>query len=300
MYVVTGASGNTGSSVAQTLLDAGAQVRLIARNPDHLRQFAARGAETVSADITDTAKLVSAFTGAKAVYAMIPPNPSTPDLFAYDERIISSLVSALTQTKVPYAVVLSSVGADKPTGTGPVLGLRQLEEALSSIQGLNALYLRAGYFMENTLAQAGIIPAMGKAAGPIRPDLKLPMIAARDIGAAAAGELLKLNFQGHQTRELLGQRDITYIEATAIIGQAIGKPDLSYTQLPNEQLLPALMNMGMSENFASLLLEMTASLNSGHMRAMEPRSPRNTTPTSFETFVKEKFLPAYQQSSAAA
>jgi uncharacterized protein YbjT (DUF2867 family) len=126
------------------------------------------------------------------------------------------------------------------------------------------------------------------------------MIAARDIGVAAADDLLKLTFQGHQTRELLGQRDISYVEAASIIGKAIGKPDLSYVQLANEQLLPALIKMGMSQNFASLLLEMTGAINSGHQRALEPRSPRNTTPTSFETFVKEKFVPAYEHASAAA
>jgi len=300
MYVVTGASGNTGGALATTLLDAGQKVRVIARNPDHLRKFASRGAETVAADLTDTAKLTTAFTGAKGVYAMIPPDPSTTDLFAYDEKIVASLVAALTKAKVPYVVSLSSVGADKSSGTGPVLGLRRMEEALNAVPGLNTLHLRACYFMENTLGQVGIIPAMGKAAGPIEPDLKLPMIAAHDIGVAAADDLLKLSFQGHQTRELLGQRDISYVEAASIIGKAIGKPDLSYVRLPNEQLLPALTKMGMSENFAKLLLEMTDAINSGNMRPLEPRSPRNTTPTSFETFVQEKFVPAYQHASAAA
>ena len=300
MYVVTGASGNTGSTLAYALLDAGQQVRVIARNPDHLRPFAARGAETVSADLTDTAKLTTAFTGAKGVYVMIPPNLSVPDYAAYQSQVTSALASALAKAKVPYVVSLSSVGADKPSGTGPVLGLHRLEEALNSISGLNTMHLRAGYFMENTLAQVGVIPTMGKTAGPVRPDLKVAMIAASDIGAVAADELLKLNFQGHQTRELLGERDISYNEATAIIGKAIGKPGLTYIQLPDEQLLPAFTNMGMPENLVKLLLEMTSAMNAGYMRPLEARSPRNTTPTSFETFVKEKFLPAYQQASAAA
>jgi hypothetical protein len=57
--------------------------------------------------------------------------------------------------------------------------------------------------------------------------------------------------------------------------------------------------MGMSEQFARLLLEMTGSLNSGYMRALEPRTPQNTTPTSYETFVADTFVPAYQQQAAA-
>jgi uncharacterized protein YbjT (DUF2867 family) len=300
MYAVTGASGNTGSVVAHTLLNNGKQVRVIGRNPDHLREFTQRGAEPFITDLADTGKLVNAFRGAEAVYAMIPPDPSLHDIYAYDERITSSLASALSDARVRHVVALSSIGADKPTGTGLVIGLHRFEEALNKIDGLNALYLRAGYFMENTLPQAGIIHAMDSTAGPLRGDLKLPMIATHDIGSAAAEAVLKLDFRGHETRELLGQRDISYNEATSIIGKAIGKPDLKYTQLPDEQLRPALANMGMSSNFIQLLLEMTSALNSGYMKALEPRSPRNTTPTSFEIFTAEKFVPAYQKFSAAA
>jgi len=61
-----------------------------------------------------------------------------------------------------------------------------------------------------------------------------------------------------------------------------------------------LIQMGMSGNLADLILEMAGSLNSGYMRALEARSATNTTPTSFETFVAEEFLPLYKQQPAAA
>ncbi|HVZ17242.1 MAG TPA: NAD(P)H-binding protein, partial [Terriglobales bacterium] len=297
---ITGASGNTGSAAAHALLDSGKQVRVIGRNPDHLRQFTARGAEAFIADVTDEAKLSTAFKSAEAVYLMIPPNLSAEDYYAYDERVTSAYVSALRQARVSHAVVLSSIGADKPAGTGPVVGLHRLEKALDQIGGLNTLHIRAGYFMENTLAQAGVIRSMGNMVGPVRGDLKLPMIAGRDIGAAAARAMVSLDFKGHETRELQGQRDITYNEAAVIIGKTIGKPDLKYAQLPNDQLRPALVNMGMSNNFVDLLLEMAGALNSGYMKNLEPRSARNTTTTSFETFVAEKFLPVFQRLTAAA
>ena len=153
--------------------------------------------------------------------------------------------------------------------------------------------------MENTLPQATVISTMGFAGGSIRPDLKLPMIATRDIGAVAADALLRLDFRGKQTQELQGQRDITYNEVATIIGKAIGKPDLKYRQPPDEQMRPALVQSGMSAPFANLLLEMSTSLNSGYMRALEPRTSQNTTPTSFETFVAEEFVPAYRQQAAA-
>jgi uncharacterized protein YbjT (DUF2867 family) len=126
------------------------------------------------------------------------------------------------------------------------------------------------------------------------------MIATHDIGAAAARALLQPDFQGHQARELLGQRDLTMTEMAAIIGKAIGKPDLGYVQLPDTQVRPSLIQLGMSEQVADMLLEMSGAMNKGHMRALEPRSAANTTPTSYETFVAEVFVPLYKQKSRAA
>ena len=83
------------------------------------------------------------------------------------------------------------------------------------------------------------------------------------------------------------------------MAKAIGKPDLKYVQAPDDQFRGALVQMGMSEQFARLLLEMIAALNSGYMRALEPRTPQNTTPTTCETFVADTFDPAYQHQAAA-
>ena len=300
MYVVTGATGNTGSVVANRLLDQGKKVRVIGRSMERLQPFVARGAEAFVADLSDQTAATQAFADANAVYAMIPPNVASPDFRAEQRRVTAAIAAALEHAGVKHAVSLSSVGADKESGTGPVVGLREWEQALNQIPGLNVVHLRAGYFMENTLGQGAAIKAMGKAAGPLRGDLKLPMIATEDIGSAAAELLLALDFNGKQTRELLGQRDLSMDEATAIIGKAIDKPDLEYAQLPDAMMQPILVQMGLSSNMAALIVEMAAALNSGHMRALEPRSAKNTTPTSFETFVKEEFVPVYRAQTKAA
>jgi hypothetical protein len=148
--------------------------------------------------------------------------------------------------------------------------------------------------MENTLAQIGMIQAMGKAAGPLRGDLKLPMIATRDVGAFAAEALLKRSFGGKQTCELLGQCDLDMNEATTVIGKAIGKTDPTYMQLPPEHVRPGVLQIGMSANMADLLLEMSAALNSGFMKALENSSKQNTTATAFETFVADTFVAIYK------
>jgi uncharacterized protein YbjT (DUF2867 family) len=300
MYVITGATGNTGKVVAEQLLAAGKKVRVVGRSTERLQALAAQGAEPFIADFTDAASLTRAFTGADGVYAMIPPKPDSQEPLAYRKQVSDALSTALAKTGVKHAVTLSSIGADKTAGTGPVVGLHELEEKLNRVAGLNVLHLRAGYFMENTLAQVGIIQAIGMTAGPLRADLKVPMIATRDIGAAAAHALLNLDVSGHQARELLGQRDLTMTEAAAVVGKAIGKPDLGYMQLPDAQVRPSLIQLGMSEKVADMLLEMAGAMNAGHMRAMETRSAANTTPTSYETFVSEQWLPVYRAKTKAA
>ena len=300
MYVITGATGNTGSAAAEKLLASGAKVRVIGRNAKRLERFSQKGAETVVADVTDAAALEKALSGARAVYALIPSNTAAPDVRAYQDWVTDALASAIQNNGIAYAIALSSTGADKAYGTGPVMGVRGLEKKLEAIDGLNVLSLRCGYFMENLLPQIGIIQSLGFMAGPIRADVPLPMIATRDIGAAAAESLAKLDFAGKQTRELLGARHVTYREASKIIGATIGKPDLAYRQVPGSILKPAMLRMGMSSSMVDLILEMADALNTGHMKSLEPRSARNTTATTLETFAAEVFAPAYRGKAAGA
>lgn len=300
MYVITGATGNTGSIAATLLLDRNENVRVIGRSADRLEPLATRGAEPFVCDVNDAAALTKAFSGAKAVYAMIPPSMTSQDYRAEQDRATDAIAQAIEAAGVEYVVSLSSVGADKAEGTGPVAGLHHLEQTLNNIPGLNALHLRPAYFMENTLAQIGIVQTMNITAGPLRPDLKMPMIATRDIGAAAAQALGARDFNGKQTKELLGERDLSYTEVASIIGAAIGKPELKYIQLPDQQIRGAFLQMGMSANVADLILELSAALNSGQVTPLEERNSENTTPTSFEKFVAEEFLPLYRGKPTSA
>jgi uncharacterized protein YbjT (DUF2867 family) len=265
-----------------------------------MQSFVQQGGEPFIADLTDAEALEPAFVDAEAVYVMLPPDLSSSDFRAHQDTLTESIGAALERSRVSHAVTLSSFGADKADKTGPVAGLHHMEERLNRIADLNVLHLRAGYFMENTLAQVTPIQKQGIGMGPVAPELRLPMIASRDIGVAAADFLLKLDFHSHQTHELQGQRDITMNECVAIIGHAIGKPDIKYVQPPEDQIRAAMLQMGMSANFVNLILEMAAALNSGHMKALEPRSARNTTPTSYESFVQQQFLPQYNSTKIAA
>jgi uncharacterized protein YbjT (DUF2867 family) len=299
MYVVTGTTGNTGSVVASRLLAAGKQVRGIGRSAERLQPLAQKGLEPFLAPLTDSELLTKAFQGAEAVYLMIPPAYAEHDLRAHQRAVVEAYGTAIEQAGVTHAVVLSSIGAERPEGTGPIVGLYLLEQRLNHIQRLNALYLRCGNFMENTLMQAGMIHKMGKLADSLQPDLRLPMIASRDIGEAAADELIRLGFTGKQTRELLGPGEISMTDVAAIIGKAIGKPDLKYAQISDEQARAGMHEMGLSVDLTNQLLELAHAVNTGLIRPREARCSENTTPTSFVSFVREQFVPQYKGRVAA-
>jgi uncharacterized protein YbjT (DUF2867 family) len=295
-YVILGATGNTGSTIAGFLLSKGKKVRVIGRDASRLQRFVRKGAEAFTANLSDAAALTKAFHGARAAYLMLPPITSRED----QERESDAIAKAVRESGLQDAVHLSSYGAHVPQGTGPVTGLHSSEEKLNAISGLNVFHLRAGYFMENNLAAIPMIQGAAIVGHALLPDLKLPMIATRDIGDYAAQRLLHLDCSGKQTHELLGERDLSMTEATAVIARGIGNPGLRYQQFSYDQVQQALMQEGFSQRKAAVYIEMFKAVNDGVLAAQEPRSPQNSTSTTFETFVKDVFVAAYQGKATTA
>ena len=190
-YVILGASGNTGSIVADSLLSKGKNVRVVGRDAGRLQRFVSGGAEAFTADVSDAAALTKAFRGARAAYLLLPPISSRED----QERESDAIAKAVKESGLLYAVYLSSYGAHVPEGTGPVTGLHSSEQKLNAISDLNVLHLRAAYFMENNVAAVGMIQGMGMFGHALLPGLKMPMIATRDVGAYAGQRLLELDLR---------------------------------------------------------------------------------------------------------
>ncbi|MDA8141428.1 MAG: NmrA family NAD(P)-binding protein [Desulfobacteraceae bacterium] len=284
MIVITGATGNIGSKITQNLLDKGQKVLCIARNADKLIQFTDRGAQAATISLAQTDLLAQAFSGAEAVFAMIPPNYTAPDFLAYQEMIGTSLVKAIKQSGVKYVVNLSSLGAHLPDLTGPIKGLHAQEQRLNQIEDVHVLHLRPTYFMENTLVNVDLIKNQNIMGSAIRGDVQLPMIATQDIAAAAAQHLTKKDFSGKSIVHLLGERDLSLDEAAQIIGRKIDKPDLKYIQFSYADTQQALLGMGFSADVAKLFIEMAKAFNEGLIEAK--RTKQNTTPTSFEEFAQ--------------
>src|ERR1700723_1317696 len=296
MYVILGATGNTGSIISNSLLSAGKKVRVVGRDPARLQRFVDKGAEAFTANLSDAAALTKAFSGARAAYLMLPPAKSREE----QERDSDGIAMAVKESGLRYAVHLSSYGAQIAEGAGPVSGLHSSEQKLNAIEGLNVLHLRAAYFMENNLAAIGMIQGMGIFGNALLADLKLPMVATRDVGTYAAQRLLHLDFSGQQTREVLGERDLSMTEVAAVIARGIGKPDLRYQQFPYDQVQQVLTQLGVPPKGAAMYIEMYKAINAGVLVPLEPRSQENTTPTSIEQFVQDVFAAAYHKKALSA
>jgi uncharacterized protein YbjT (DUF2867 family) len=286
MYVVTGATGNTGRVIAETLLAKGKKVRAIGRSAEKLHSLVGKGAEAFVGSVTDGSAMVRAFEGAQAVYVMIPSDYAAKNFRAYQNEVGKAYSNSIRQARISHVVNLSSVGAHLSQGAGPISGLYDVEQQLNQLHGVSIVHLRAAYFMENFFFGLDLIRSQNLIGTPLRRDLPIPMIATRDIAEVAAQLLLSLNFSGHSAKELLGQRDVSMDEATRIIGKAIGKEGLAYVQFPYEQAQQAMMAMGLSQDVARSLNEMDQALNEQRAQPLEKRTPANTTPTSFEQFAE--------------
>jgi len=284
MYVITGATGNIGSKAADILLTNGEKVRVVGRNAAGLQRFVDRGAEAAVGNLKDSEFATRAFKGARAVFAMIPPDYSSLDFRAYQNEVGTSIATAIRNSGVRYVVSLSSQGAELSSGTGPILGLHDQEERLNRLEDVNVLHLRCTYFMENLLMSIPLISERGYAASAVRGDQEFAMIATRDIAACVAEQLVQKDFSGKAAWDLLGQRDLSLNEAYAVIGREIGQPGLQSVQWSYGETEKWMRSIGMSSDVCRLFTEMCQALNEGLICVDQMRFPFNTTTTSIEDF----------------
>ncbi|MET9860498.1 NAD(P)H-binding protein [Streptomyces smyrnaeus] len=296
MYVITGASGRTGRAAAVHLLAAGYRVRAVGRSAKRLAGLAARGAEVWEADPLAPDTLTDAFRGAEGIYAVIQPNyiPDHPDFGAFQDHVAASLTKAVAESGVTRVVGLSSWGARHPRGTGPVVGLHRFEQRLSAVPGVDTLWLRAGYFMENLLDHIDTARAQHRISAPFDPDIPLPFVTTPDVGARAGEELATGTWHGTEVLELQGERDVSMRDAVGVIANAVRADDLTYEQTSIADFHAELRGKGVSVNVADMMAEVGEAVNSRYMRTEQPRTALTSTPTSIERFIEEEFAPRYR------
>lgn len=294
MYVLLGSNGNISSKVAALLLAQGMAVRVVGRHAGSLASLKAAGADIAAGDIGDAGFLARAFAGATAVYTMIPTDYAADDMLAEQDRLGDAITRAIAAAEVKRVVNLSSVGAHVSSGTGPIAGLHRQEQRLDQLAGVDVLHVRPGYFFENHLAAIEMIRSIGAYADMTAPNSPLPMVATADIAQVIARELGTPSGKGKRVLHLRAPSLYTMKEATALLGKAIGRPDLAYVQSDPEQAKAALMQQGFSASAAAQLEEMSAAFSTGRLDGEYDKGPTEITPTTLADFAARVFRPAFE------
>ena len=260
MFVITGATGNTGSVAAEALLEAGKSVRVVVRSAAKAQRLAARGAEVVEADLSDEAALRQAFQGAEGVYLLSPPDVTLADFFAVRQKLIDGLARAAKAAGVQHVVFLSSLGAQHSSGTGMIVSTHAGEQALRAT-GLPVTFVRAAYFMENwasalqPVQQDGVLPSF------IAASRALPMVATRDIGKAIARALLD-GPRGTRIIELGGPAEVSPADVAATFAKILGR-EVKVAEVPLEAAVATFTSFGFSQSVAEGFREMFEGIANG-------------------------------------
>ncbi|HYW81476.1 MAG TPA: NmrA family NAD(P)-binding protein [Thermoguttaceae bacterium] len=286
---ITTPSGHIGGAVTHYALEAGAEVRLMGRRPEKLKQFADRGAKVVrgSQDDMDFVKWMTY--DVDALFWVTPPGYGSDDLRAFQNRLGRVAACAIRENHIPRVVNISAIGAHLDSGVGPVNGLHDVEHLLDA-EAYNILHLRPGFFFENFLWQIAEIRARRRICMPVSPSCHYPMLATRDIARVAADWLLDTRWAGRCVQELHGPADLTFEGAARAISEGLGHT-ISYMKLDRPQARASLIQGGMSENAADLILELYDAMETGRLKPNEPRSPQTTTSTTLVEFAQEVIAP---------
>jgi uncharacterized protein YbjT (DUF2867 family) len=288
--IVTGSLGNISKPLAQELIANAHEVTIISSKADKRQAIEALGAKAAIGSVTDAEFLKTAFAGADAVYAMTPPNFGATDMIGYYTGVANAYAKAVKSTGVKNIVYLSSYGADLAKGTGIIVGSHHAEDILNGLEGVAVTCLRPGYFYYNLYNFVGMIKERGIMGSNFGGDDKLVMVSPLDIAAAAAGELTAAN----------AQRKIRYIasdtrtcsEVAKLIGEAIGKPDLQWLTLTDEQVKNSMLEQGRPPVITDLLVELGAAIHAGFLYGDYEKHKPALGKVKLPEFIKE-FAAAY-------
>jgi len=287
-YVITGSLGNISKPLTEILISSGHEVTVVSSKADKKVQIEALGANAAIGSVEDLDFLTKIFTGADAVYTMVPPNFGAGDWKKYIAGIGKNYAAAIKASGVKNVVNLSSMGAHMPEGCGPVSGLYFVEKALDGLDGVNVKHLRPGFFYPNFLANAGMAKHMGILGGNYGDGSTLVIVHPIDIAEVAAEELVGLNFKGKSIRYIASDEKTTH-EIAATLGKAIGKPDLPWINFKDEDTMAGMLQAGLPAEIAKNYTEMGIAMRSGEMAS----DYKQNRPSVFGKIKFEAFAPVF-------
>jgi len=222
---IVGANGNQGSATARTLLERGAPVRAIVRDPATGQELAAAGAEVVVADLADEGGTAAALADCGAMFLALPL------LFDLEEEVAlgRSAIAAAQVAGVPYLVYTAGLDAgDRDIGASFIDAKRRII-ATARASGVPTLVLRPTMFMENLLLERDAILS-GELRAPVPPELRMSYVAVRDVGRASAAALLRPDLAGEEF-VIQGPEALDGDERAAALARGLGR-EVHYRQIP--------------------------------------------------------------------
>jgi uncharacterized protein YbjT (DUF2867 family) len=264
-YVITGSLGHISKPLTIALVKAGKDVTVITHNNDRIKDIESLGAKAAVGSPTDISFLKKTFDGADAVYTMAPPKHDAEDVVATIAKFGESYAAALKDSTVKYVVNLSSIGAHRSHGTGPVNGIHLVEQSLNKLANIQIKHLRPAYFYYNLFSNIGLIKNMGIMGSNFSVEgNKFPIVEPADIADAAAEELLKLDFTGHSVRYVASD-EVSTDGIAQTIGAALGKKDLAWVKFSDEQALGGMLQAGLAPDISRNYVEMGQAIHNGTM-----------------------------------
>lgn len=244
MYAITGITGNVGGAVARTLLAEGHSVRAVVRDAAKGQVWSDLGCEVAIAEMEDAAALTRAFTGARGVFVLPPPNFDPTPGFPEAKAVIDAVSRALVAAQPARVVCLSTVGAQATQSN--LLSQRTLMEQALSALPLPIAFLRPAWFLDNLAWDIAGAREQGVFASFLQPlDRPIPMVAAADVGRVAA-ELLVQEGPVERIVELEGPERVSPNAIAAALSMVLGRP-VQAEAVPRETWGSLFLSLGMKD-----------------------------------------------------
>jgi uncharacterized protein YbjT (DUF2867 family) len=262
---ITGSLGNISKPLIVDLLQKGHTITVISSNTEKRKAIEDLGAIAAIGSLEDAAFLTHTFTGADAVYVMVPPNnyfDQNLDLLQYYIRLGNNYAKAIQQSGVKRVVNLSTIGAHLAEGSGILRGAHHLAKILDTLpEEIAITHMRPTSFYYNLLGYAEMIKAQGFIAANYGADHTIPWVSPIDIADAIADEITT-PFAGRKIRYVVSE-ELTGDETARILGEAIGIPELKWKLISDEDTLSGLTAIGMNPKIAEGLVEMYSAFYNG-------------------------------------
>ncbi|RYY59109.1 MAG: NAD-dependent dehydratase, partial [Chitinophagaceae bacterium] len=260
-FVITGSTGHISKPLTDQLVKAGHDVTVVSSSPDRKAAIEALGAKAAIGSVEDAAFLTKTFAGADAVYTMVPPNYGAADMPAFIATTGEAYATAIKNSGVKKVVNLSSIGAEQPSGTGPISGLHEVEKSLDGLEGVNVKHVRAGFFYVNFLNDIPMIKNMKIMGANYPATTTMIMVHPADIAEVIAEEL-QAHFTGKSIRYIISDEK-KVSEVVAIIAETINQPGLPWVEFTDEQSFEGMKGAGFAPQIAATYTEMGKALRTG-------------------------------------